>query len=318
MKNRNHFVSSAFSSLINRREFIRLSGALALGATVMPARAATPKLETVEPGFLTVAMTGDLPLSEGHDGKVGGMEGNLISALAARLGLTPKPAVMEWVATIESIRSGRADVMIGNLGWTAKRSEVIAMTDPVYYVTRGVVQRSSSQIDSVEAMSGKRIGTVQGFTFIQDMRRVPGIAEFKLYDSPDACVRDIIAGRLDAASLDAPMLDNLIRQNPSWGLIQRPIKPNPAFPFLTGRNQATWGMRMENCALFTAMNQGLAWASRTGLTRKCIAEYLPADAYLAPIPNHQRIGVDRDAQGHVIGNMAKCAQEAQGGSGYFS
>ena len=54
----------------------------------------------------------------------------------------------------------------------------------------------------------------------------------KLYDNSDGCVRDVVAGRLDFAMLDAPTVDYMILQEPGLGLKQVPMVQDEAFPQL--------------------------------------------------------------------------------------
>ena len=66
-------------------------------------------------------------------------------------------------------------------------------------------------------MKGRSIGTVTGFTIVPEMKKVPGTTDVKLYDTSDACIRDVVAGRLDFAMLDAPTVDYMILQEPRAG-----------------------------------------------------------------------------------------------------
>ena len=104
---------------VDRRTFLASSATAATGfALLRSARAAAPHFKTVSPGALTVAMNGDMPMTSVKSGRLIGTDGEMITAIAQRLGLSVKPALMEWSATIESIRSGRADIMLGDMGWT--------------------------------------------------------------------------------------------------------------------------------------------------------------------------------------------------------
>ena len=53
----------------------------------------------------------------------------------------------------------------------------------------------------VNDVKGHSIGTVNGFTIVPEMKKLPGVGEVKLYDNSDGCVRDVVAGRLDFAVL---------------------------------------------------------------------------------------------------------------------
>lgn len=310
-------MTSIFSSTgrglrsMRRRDALKgLAGAAACApfiGHVRPTQAAAPDLQTIEKGYLTCAIAGDLPMTGVKDGQFIGTDVEIVGAIAERLGLKMKPALMEWAATIEAIRSGRADVMFGNMGWSKPRSEVMAITDPIYYVTRFLVQKPGKNIDSVEALKGRTMGTVTGFTPIPDMRRIPGLTELKLYDTSDAVVRDVVAGRLDTAVLDGPVLDYQIARNPAWGLTQVAMKVNPEFPVLTGRNHAVLGVNQSRCELFQALNQGIAWAWRNGINKKALEKYgLTNPAYVTPVEKPPRLGVDRDEANKIIGPMQSC------------
>ncbi len=312
------------TELLSRRGFLR--GAVLLGAAVpmhgllraAAAAAATsiPAFKTVEAGQLTVAMNGDMPMTSVKDGKIIGIDGEVIGLIAERLGLKAKPSLMEWSATIEAIKTGRADVMLGSMGWTKPRAEAMAITDPIYYTSRFLVQKKGVNIDSVESLRGKTFGTVTGFTVVPEMKKVPGIKEVKLYDTSDACIRDVVAGRLDTAVLDGLVVDYLISKNPDWGLVNLSMKPHKEFPILTGRNHAVMGMNVSNCELFHAVNQGIAWAWKRGINKEMLAKYGANDpSYLKPPDGHARVGADRDDKGTVTGH---CKEGYKDFSGLFS
>lgn len=284
-----------------------LGGILALGgsATVLPrARAEAPRFKTVAPGTLTVAINGDMPMTSVKDGKLIGTDGEMINAIAQKLGLTTTPSLMEWSATIESIRSGRADVMLGNMGWTPTRAKVMLVTDAIYYAGTYATMKQNNPLDKVAIsdMKGHSIGTVTGFTIVPEMKKVPGTTEVKLYDTSDACIRDVTAGRLDFAILDAPTVDYMILQNPGWGLKQVPVVHNADFPQLTSKQHTVMGLNQDNPDLFDAVNAGVKWLWRTKLNAEFLAKYgVKNPDYLVPPDPNPRIGVDRDADGNVIG-----------------
>lgn len=273
-------------------------------ATLRPARAQSAHLHTVTPGTLTVAIDGDMPMASVKDGKLIGTDGEMINAIAQKLGLTTTPSLMEWSATIESIRSGRADVMLGNMGWTPVRAKVMLCTDAIYYAGTYATMKKSVALDKVTIadMKGHSIGTVTGFTIVPEMKKVPGTTEVKLYDTSDACIRDVVAGRLDFAVLDAPTVDYMILQNPGWGLKQVPVVHDDSFPQLTSKQHTVMGLNQDNPDLFDAVNAGVHWLWQTKLNAQIMAKYGVGnpDYLVAPSPN-PRIGVDRDAQGNVIG-----------------
>ena len=156
---------------------------------------------------------------------------------------------MEWSATIESVKTGRTDIMLGNMGWTPTRAQVMCITDAIYYAGTFVTMKKDQPFATdvgIDDMKGRSIGTVTGFTIVPEMKKVPGTTEVKLYDTTDACIRDVSAGRLDFAILDAPSVDYMILQNAGLGLKQIPIRPDASFPQLTSKQHTVMGMNMAN------------------------------------------------------------------------
>src|SRR5258708_32683712 len=93
-----------------------------IGATLLAASGrstiAAPSFKTVEPGVLTLANSNEMPMIAVEDGKVIGSEAQIIATVAKKLGLGVKYAQMEWAATMQSVKSGRAHLMLGNMGRT--------------------------------------------------------------------------------------------------------------------------------------------------------------------------------------------------------
>jgi polar amino acid transport system substrate-binding protein len=245
-----------------------------------------------------------MPMIAMEDGKLIGSDADIIATIAAKMGLGVKSAQMEWSATVQSVKSGRADIMMGNMGWTPARAAALLITDAIYYAGTMVCMKQDQPFTSftVNDAKGHSIGTVNGFTIVPEMKKLPGVGEVKLYDNSDGCVRDVVAGRLDFAVLDAPLVDYMILKNPSWNLKQVPMMHDDAFPQITSKQHTVMGMNQQNYDLFDAVNAGVKWMWKTGQNAALMKKYGIANPdYLVPPPKNLRIGVDRDADNNVIG-----------------
>jgi polar amino acid transport system substrate-binding protein len=286
-----------------RRGLLLSAGAAALAGRY--AVAAAPGFRTVTPGVLTVANSGEMPMAGIEGDKLIGSDAEMIGAIAAKLGLGLKSALMEWSATVQSVRSGRADIMLGNMGWTPARAQALLITDAIYYGGAfAAVKRDKPLPDAITIadMKGRSIGTVTGFTIVPEMKRVPGITEVKLYDNSDGAVRDVVAGRLDFALLDGPLMDYMILQNPDWELKTVPLRRDPGFPQLTSKQHTVMGMNQENHDLFDAVNAGVKWLWATKTNAALMQKFgIKNPDYLEPPEPNPRIGVDRTADGGLIG-----------------
>jgi ABC-type amino acid transport substrate-binding protein len=295
-----------------RRSFMVGAGAAALSAFWRPAWAA-PTFNTVAPGVLTIANSGEMPMIAMEDGKLIGSDAEIIATIAQKLGLGVASAQMEWSATVQSVKSGRADIMLGNMGWTPARAQVLAITDAIYYAGAFVCMKKDQQFTSaitVNDVKGRSIGTVTGFTIVPEMKKLPGVGEVKLYDNSDGCVRDVVAGRLDFAVLDGPLVDYMILKNPNWNLKQVALTADPAFPQLTSKQHTVMGMNQDNHDLFDAVNAGVKWMWRTKKNAELMQKYgISNPDYLVPPEKDPRIGVDRDASGNVTGPGAHTVKD---------
>ena len=293
-----------------RRGFLAgASGALLAGRAI----AAESGLRTINPGTLTVATAGELPMAGIDGGQLGGTDGEMIAAIAARLGLKVQPALMEWSATVQSVRSGRADVMLGNMAWTPTRATVLLLTDPIYYAATYVAMRADqpfSQTITVADLKGRSVGTGTGGSNVPDMKKIPGVGDVKLYDGADPCVRDVVAGRLDFAFLDGPLIDYMIEKNPNWSLKQIPIVYDASLPTLTSKQYTVFGMSQDNPDLFDAVNSGIAWLWQTQKNAAALQHYgVKNPDYLVPPPLARRIGVDRSADDGLSGPGAHARKD---------
>jgi polar amino acid transport system substrate-binding protein len=267
--------------------------------------AAGQPIKTIRPGYLTAACLGDMPLGALRDGVPVGTDLELLKVIADRLELKLDVLTMGFPAVIEAVRSGRADWFGGNFAWNPMRSKILLLTDAVFYTGAYVIMRDNEPFEasiSVNDMKGRTIGSNTGYFTIPDMKKIDGVKEVKLYDNTDACLRDVRAGRLDFAVLDAPTIDYMILQDPSLKLKQVPMAYDEKFPSLTAKFEAIWGIHPQNQDLFDAVNQGLRWLRSSGQIGPVLARYgIKNPDYLVPLPKDQRIGVDRDEQGNLIG-----------------
>ena len=297
-----------FGAPLTRRTLLGRAAGVAIAAPFcgLPRAfaAAPPKFKTVEEGFLTIAMSGAMPQTGVKDGKVVGSDADMVAAIAKHLGLEVKPNLMAWSATIEAIKSGRADIMCGDMGWSKARANAMLLTDAIYYDGNYVMMRKdrpSGAYVAVDDLAGHSVGSGTGYSYVPDIKKIPNV-ELKLYDTDDACVRDVEAGRLDYAVLDGMSMDYMLLQSKNDNLKLVPIKPNTQYAALSGKGRAVMGMNLENPDLFDAVNAGVKWLWASKTNAACLARYgMTNPDYMVPGPNDPRIGVDRTADGKILG-----------------
>jgi len=153
-----------------------------------------------------------------------------------------------------------------------------------------------SGVQSPRDLEGKKIGTITGFSFIPELKSIKDL-QLSLYDTSDAAVRDLIAGRIDAVIGDPPVVSYAIKQNPDWNMHFLAFTDNSAdFPLLTGLGQVVYGLNQKNDDLRQKMDAIIADMWKTCEMKEIGARYgLSSDVWFKPVGQNFRAGVDRPA-----------------------
>ncbi|HEY4162249.1 MAG TPA: ABC transporter substrate-binding protein [Dongiaceae bacterium] len=289
--------------------FTQTAAAAAIAAAMtwaLPATAEPPK--TIEPGKLTIGINGDMPMTSIKDGKLVGTDGELLAKIAGDLGLEVKPVQMEWSALIQATKQGKVDIMLGSMGWTKERTEIMSLTDPIYYFGTFLLQKKNTNYSTFADISGHKIGTVTGFTLVPELKSIPNVGEVKLYDTSDGVMRDLIAGRIDMAVLDPGLVQYALLQHPEWSLHQVALVPEPdKYPIMSTKYYSIMAIYPEEKELYDAINAEVtkAWANCDNV--KTMAKYGLGDkAWFDPPTKDYRNGVDRPADWHAPKSPDSC------------
>lgn len=205
-----------------RRRALRVGAILLAWSCALPA-AAADLLDTVKArGTLRIAMEGTYPpfnFREPKTGQLAGYDVDLAKALAARLGLTPQFVTIEWTAILAGLAAGKYDVIVSQVGITAKREGVFDFSRPYTYSSPQLIVRSneSAAYAKLADLKGKTLGVGQGSVFEQQARAVAGI-EVKRYPAAPENLQDLAFGRIDAALNDSLIVPWLLKHS------QLPIK----------------------------------------------------------------------------------------------
>ena len=254
------------------------------------------ELELIEPGKLIVAFNWDMPGTGWQDGRLIGLDGELMDWVAKELGLVVKPALMDWSAEIASVKSRRVDIMHGMMGWNVHRTKVVSMTDPIYYQSANITQRKGQNWSTIKDLENRRVATITGFGWIDEIKSIPGL-KLSLYDTTDAAIRDLLSDRVEALFADPPLVQYALTRNPQWPIHAVPVaeKDIPDYPILTGTFNTVFAVSQDAPNLLKAVNEKITEIWRTCLNRKIAAKYgLGEESWFIPGKNLRR-GVDRSA-----------------------
>jgi polar amino acid transport system substrate-binding protein len=242
-------------------------------------------------------MNGDMPMTQLKDGQLSGTDGELMVYVANQIGLEPNPQQADWAALIEATKQGKIDVMHGAMGWLEARTKIMILSEPIYYFGTLLAQKEETNYSTFADMKGRKVGTVTGFTLVPELKSVEGIGEVKLYDTSDGVMQDLLAGRIDMAILDPPLVQYAIFQHPEWKLKQIPVTEEPGkYPVMSTKYNVIFGINKNEPELAEAINGAIKQAWADCLNVKAMAKYGLGDkAWFIPPQKNPRIGVDRPA-----------------------
>lgn len=172
---------------------------LLISVTLASAQDCTPKhkFTTVEAGTLTVAVTTYAPHSFlDVDGTTKGIDGDIATEFAKRECLKVKAVAVDPAAAIQYVLSGQADITTGDWYRTAERAKVMSLSAPLYTDQMGIY--SKGDFKKVSDLEGKKVGTVQGYLWVADLKTLLG-GSLKLYPNSVNLQQDLKSGRIDVA-----------------------------------------------------------------------------------------------------------------------
>ncbi len=197
----------------------------------------TPKdnVETGQPDVLRVGAIQYPPYSTIARGEVGGIDGEIMSGFAEAACLKMEAKETTFAAAVSSVTSGRNDVAMGDLYRTKERAQEVPLSNPVYLDELGIVSKTG--LDSIGALEGRKIATVQGYYFVNDVQKTFG-DNVKLFPDNVKMYQDLFAGRSEAGLDSFPAAVEYLKSRGKEGEYQVKVPPvDPRIP-ATGEQAA--------------------------------------------------------------------------------
>lgn len=251
--------------MIRRRMFAALGLALTVTASVALTGCApggtgevaadcTPKHEftTISEGTLSVVLYDLPPFAKLDNGKVTGVDGDILTAFAAEECLTITATSAATSANIPTVQAGRADVSIAAWYRTQARSEIVLLTDPIYTDQMAIISKDG--LSTITDLEGELVGTVDGYLWVEDMRAVLG-DKLKVYPTTLNMNQDLQAGRI---SIGIDSYGSAVHNNTDGGFTVEVVQPDERVAASKEAAQICIPVAPGNEALATAINEFVA------------------------------------------------------------
>ncbi|MFJ9535685.1 substrate-binding periplasmic protein [Streptomyces sp. NPDC101225] len=264
--------------------------------------AKTAALGTLTPGVIKVAVQPYAPYTTVRDGKIVGLDGDILTAVARKLGLRIEPEVTDFAGMLAGVQSRRVDITVGGVAWSAERQKQGLFTDPPYYSPPAMAVRGARTYKTVGDLKGLSLGTVEGYVWVKSIQAVPR-ATLHAYPDATGVFDDLGAGRVDVGFLDPLIIIAAQKERPELKIrTEYPTPPTaaevrakPAYqyfqPYQTGFYLPRKATALER-AISARIDAMYANGEMTRLVRKYGGD---PDQFLRPSPDvaAARRGVDR-------------------------
>ncbi|MFC3833298.1 MULTISPECIES: ABC transporter substrate-binding protein [Deinococcus] len=149
-------------------------------------------------GTIKIATEGAFPPFNVLKGKVlTGFEVDLANQLAAQLGLKVQWVTQPFDNLLIGLNQDRYDFVIASHGITPERQKAVDFSSP-HYCTGGAIVTKPGGPTTAAALSGKSVAVQVGTTYLENVRKVPGVGDVKTFPKDTDAQAALMAGRVDA------------------------------------------------------------------------------------------------------------------------
>ena len=259
-------------------------------------------LDTLEPGVIRVAVQPYAPYTSVEQGKLEGLDSDILETAAKNLDLTVEPQVTDFNGMLGGVQSHRVDMSIGGIAWSADRQKEGLFTDPAYYSPPAMAVHGSETYKTISDLEGKDLGTVTGYVWVKSIKAIPG-AKLHAYPDANGVFNDLSSGRVQVGFLDPLIIIDAKKKRPDMDFSTQyltpptaaQIKATPALEYLAPYQVAFYVAKQEpklEAAISKEIDKMYANGELTALIKKYGGD---PDQFLKPSPemSTSRQGVDR-------------------------
>ena len=199
------------STVANIRETLAQHGALDYTIIVSATAADSAPMQYIAP--MAGAAIGEFFMYNGEDGKPAGVDIDLAQLVADELGVELEVLDMDFNLLIESLKSGKGQLIAAGMTATPERAEQIDFS--ITYTLNGLILLvpKGSDIKTADDLAGKNIAVQESTTahiYAQEELGIEPLA----FKNANECATAVMGGKADAAILDKVPAQTLAMANP--------------------------------------------------------------------------------------------------------
>ena len=185
------------------------------GAVIAQAR---PLEEIQKSGTIVLASEGQYAPFNFFKGKqLTGYEIDVAEAVAKKMGLKFEWKTVGFDALLTGLAQDRWDLVIASHGITEERAKAVTFTLP-HYCSGGQIVSLKSDIAKVGDLAGKVVAVQTGTSYLEHVKKVPGVKEVKNFPTDEAARSALSSKRVDAWVTDRFVAKEMLAKAPKAGL----------------------------------------------------------------------------------------------------
>jgi polar amino acid transport system substrate-binding protein len=169
-------------------------------------------------GKIIVATEGQYaPYNYFQGAKLTGFEVDLAEAIVKKMGVAMEWKALGFDALLSGLRNDRWDLVIAGHAITDERAKAVTFTDP-HFCGGGIIVSKGAAIKEGKELAGKSVSVQTGTTFMDEVKKVPGVKDVKNFPQDTDARSALISGRVDVWITDPAVARATVAANPAAGL----------------------------------------------------------------------------------------------------
>jgi polar amino acid transport system substrate-binding protein len=217
---------------------------------------------------LTIATEGVAPPFNFFQGKkLTGFEVEVGNEVAKRMGREPEWLTFRFESLLIGLGQGRYDVVVASHTITEERAKAVDFSNP-HYCTGAVVVTRDGSVKKAEDLKGKTVSLTLGTTYMQYVKRIPGVREAKTYPNQNDGLQAMLNGKVDAW-----MIDKFV----ALDVLKSPLGKGLSVSELLVPERCAFAVRKGNKELLDSVNEKLAQILADGTYERISKRYFGED-----------------------------------------
>jgi polar amino acid transport system substrate-binding protein len=202
----------------NPAKWIRYAVLIAASLTGAISAQARSFDEIQKDGKIVIATEGQFPPFNFFLGtKLSGFEVEVAELVAKKMNVKIEWKALGFDALLAGLRQDRWDIVIASHGITDERAKAVTFAAP-HYCSGGQVVSLDASIKTAADLSGKVVAVQTGTTYLESVKKLPGIKEVKNFPKDTDARSALLAHRVDAWVSDRFVAKQAVTLAPDAGL----------------------------------------------------------------------------------------------------